>query len=199
LKRPEVYVSTDIETDGPIPGPNSMLSFASVAYDEAGKTISMFTANLNTLPGASKDPETMAFWAANPKAWQATRFCLEEPQQAMERYSKWLLNLPGIPVFVGFPVTFDFMFVYWYLIKFTRGSPFSFSGLDIKTLAMAKLKRPFRECTKRRMPKKWFAECGPHTHVATEDAMEQGRLFFSILQDTETYVDGKPCSVPTTK
>jgi hypothetical protein len=28
----EVYVSTDIETDGPIPGPNSMLSFASAAY-----------------------------------------------------------------------------------------------------------------------------------------------------------------------
>jgi hypothetical protein len=28
----EIYVSTDIEADGPIPGPHSMLSFASVAY-----------------------------------------------------------------------------------------------------------------------------------------------------------------------
>jgi hypothetical protein len=28
----EIYVSTDIEADGPIPGPNSMLSFASAAY-----------------------------------------------------------------------------------------------------------------------------------------------------------------------
>jgi hypothetical protein len=28
----EVYVSTDVETDGPIPGPHSMLSFASAAY-----------------------------------------------------------------------------------------------------------------------------------------------------------------------
>ena len=29
---PEIYVSTDVETDGPIPGPHSMLSFASAAY-----------------------------------------------------------------------------------------------------------------------------------------------------------------------
>lgn len=28
----EIYVSTDIEADGPIPGPHSMLSFASAAY-----------------------------------------------------------------------------------------------------------------------------------------------------------------------
>jgi hypothetical protein len=28
----EIYVSTDVETDGPIPGVYSMLSFASAAY-----------------------------------------------------------------------------------------------------------------------------------------------------------------------
>ena len=31
-KEPEIYVSTDIEADGPIPGPHSMLSFGSAAY-----------------------------------------------------------------------------------------------------------------------------------------------------------------------
>ena len=28
----EIYVSTDVEADGPIPGQNSMLSFGSAAY-----------------------------------------------------------------------------------------------------------------------------------------------------------------------
>lgn len=28
----EIYVSTDVETDGPIPGPHSMLSLGSAAY-----------------------------------------------------------------------------------------------------------------------------------------------------------------------
>ena len=31
-QRAEIYVSTDVEADGPIPGPHSMLSFASAAY-----------------------------------------------------------------------------------------------------------------------------------------------------------------------
>ena len=29
---PEIYISTDVEADGPIPGPHSMLSFGSAAY-----------------------------------------------------------------------------------------------------------------------------------------------------------------------
>jgi hypothetical protein len=33
----EIYVSTDVETDRPIPGPHSMLSFAAAAY-RADKT-----------------------------------------------------------------------------------------------------------------------------------------------------------------
>ena len=28
----EIYISTDVETDGPIPGPHSMLSIGSAAY-----------------------------------------------------------------------------------------------------------------------------------------------------------------------
>lgn len=28
----EIYISTDVETDGPIPGPHSILSFGSAAY-----------------------------------------------------------------------------------------------------------------------------------------------------------------------
>src|SRR5262245_42538070 len=34
----EIYISTDVETDGPIPGPHSMLSFGSAAYT-ADKTL----------------------------------------------------------------------------------------------------------------------------------------------------------------
>ena len=48
----EIYVSTDIEADGPIPGPHSMLSFASAAYTEDKQLIGTFSANLETLPGA---------------------------------------------------------------------------------------------------------------------------------------------------
>ncbi|HEV2669038.1 MAG TPA: exonuclease, partial [Blastocatellia bacterium] len=67
----EVYVSTDVETDGPIPGLNSMLSFGSAAYLPDKTLISAFTANLETLPGAAADPKTMAWWETQPEAWKA--------------------------------------------------------------------------------------------------------------------------------
>ena len=40
----EVYVSTDVETDGPIPGPHSLLSFASAAYLPDKTLLGTFTA-----------------------------------------------------------------------------------------------------------------------------------------------------------
>ena len=52
----EIYVSTDVETDGPIPGLNSMLSLGSAAYLPGKTLIDTFSANLETLPGAIADP-----------------------------------------------------------------------------------------------------------------------------------------------
>jgi hypothetical protein len=177
---PEVYVSTDVETDGPIPGPYSMLSFASAAYLADKTLLGTFAANLDTLPGAAGHPSTMAWWANHPKAWAATRTDLQEPGAALRRYADWLNGLPGKPVFVAYPAGFDFLFVYWYLVRFTGASPFSFSALDVKTYAMALLKTEYRASVKRNMPRQWFDPL-PHTHRALDDALEQGALFCNML------------------
>lgn len=84
---------------------------------------------------------------------------------------------------MGYPVSYDFMFVYWYLIKFTGESPFSHSALDIKTLAMAALKKPYRASTKKNMPKRWFDNKLKHTHRALDDAIEQGALFCNLWKE----------------
>lgn len=178
----EIYVSTDVETDGPIPGPNSMLSFGSAAFTANGTLYDTFTANLEQLPGASPDPKTADWWASQPEAWKSCRENLKDPCSAMVSYRNWLKSLPGKPVFVGFPASFDFMFVYWYLIKFTGESPFSFSALDGKTYAMALLKKGYKDSVKRNYPRNWFPKEGTHTHVALEDAIEQGVVFCNMLQ-----------------
>src|SRR4051794_16397792 len=64
----EIYVSTDVETDGPIPGPHSMLSFGSAAYTAQKTLVGTFSANLDALPEAKGDPKTMAFWGQNEEA-----------------------------------------------------------------------------------------------------------------------------------
>jgi len=61
---------------------------------------------------------------------------------------------------------FDFLFMYWHLMRFARESPFSHSALDIKTYAMAMVKTGYRDAT---MPKRWFDD-------SARPPAERGRL-----------------------
>lgn len=178
----EIYVSTDIEADGPIPGPHSMLSFGSAAYDADKSLLGTFTRNLELLPGAGPHPKTEAWWKTQPEAWAACRQDLVTPERAMHDYVQWLRGLPGKPVFVGYPASYDFMFVYWYLMRFIGDSPFSHSALDIKTFAMCLLNLPYRDATKKNLPRRWFDDT-PHSHVALDDALGQGALFCNMLRE----------------
>ena len=188
----EIYFSTDVETDGPIPGPNSMLSLGSAAFSPDGTLLSTFSVNLETLPEAQADPSTQAWWEAHPEAYRASREGVVPAERAMLSFSQWVSATVSTysqepvrkvsPVFVGFPAGFDFLFVYWYLIRFTGQSPFSFSALDGKTYAMALLKKGYRQSTKRNYPKEWFPLENKHTHIAVEDAVEQGRIFCNMLR-----------------
>lgn len=181
----ETYVSTDIEADGPIPGPHSMLSLASAAYAADKTLLGTFSVNLHTLPGAEPHPRTMAWWRGQPEAWAACRTDVQAPDTALPRYVEWVRLLPGRPVFVAYPAAFDFLFVHWYVMRFVGESPFGHHALDIKSFAMAQLKRDFHKTSKRSMPSHWF-DAPPHTHVALEDALEQGALFCNLLRDNRS-------------
>jgi hypothetical protein len=176
----EIYVSTDIETDGPVPGINSMLSFGSAAYNAKKVLLNTYSANLVTLPGASADAETLAWWQTQPEAWQACQQDQRSAEIVMPEYVAWLKSLPGKPVFVGYPAAFDFMFITYYLYRFAGESPFAYFALDLKSYAMAVLKKNFLDVTKSNMPPEWFDEL-PYTHVALDDAISQGALFCNML------------------
>ena len=124
---PEIYVSTDVETDGPIPGPHSMLSFGSAAYLTNKTLVSTFEANLETLDGAQGHPDTMAWWQTQPEAWAACRENLQTPETAIKNYVAWLKSLPGKPVFVAYPAGFDFtLFILVFNSLCGRESVFAF-------------------------------------------------------------------------
>lgn len=193
-KHTELYVSVDVETDGPIPGENSMLSLGAAAFLETGEMVGTFSRNIFCLPGAKSDAGTMAWWAKNKPAYDVCRTDCEPAAEVMLSFLDYVRShcrrFDGLkPVFVGYPTGFDFTFVYWYLMKFTGGSPFSFSALDIKTMAMVMLDLPFRGTTKKAMPKRWFSE-KPHTHVAVDDAIEQGEMFINMLKECRDQSSG---------
>jgi hypothetical protein len=176
----ELYVSTDIEADGPIPGPHSMLSLGSAAFLADKTLVATFEVNLETLPEAAPHPDTMQWWAGFPEAWEAARVDPRPVVEALTGYCAWLDALPGRPVFVGYPAGFDFTFVRYYLMRFVGRCPFGFAALDIKSFAMALLGTSFHETSKRQMPRAWFDQ-KRHPHRALEDAIEQGQLFCNML------------------
>ena len=92
---PEIYVSTDVEADGPIPGPHSMLSFASAAYTEDKQLIATFSANLDTLPGAQAHPVQEAWWKTGSKHGpRAGRIC-RHPKRRCSRTSTGSRRCPA--------------------------------------------------------------------------------------------------------
>ncbi len=181
--RPEVYVSTDVEADGPIPGPHSMLSLGSAAFAAPGTLLATWTANLLPLEGAAPDLDTERWWTQFPDALAATQTDRRDPAEAMADYSAWVEGLPGAPVFVAYPAGFDFTFVYWYLMRFTGRSVFGQSGLDMRSFAMAVLRRKYRHSGKRAWPSHWHSPELRHTHVALDDALEQGHQFCAMLAE----------------
>jgi len=184
-KRKELYFSVDIETDGPCPGPNSMLSFGVVALTPEGEELGSYEANLELLPGATPNKSTMEWWKGFPEAWAAHRKDLQDPAEAMKKFNGWVVGICGldyIPVMVAMPAGFDFLFMYWYMRSLGGNSPFSFSCIDMRTYVMASRKVGYKKTSKKFWPKRWFPNL-PHTHVAIEDAREQGLTFINMLKE----------------
>ena len=130
----------------------------------------------------------MNWWATQPEAWIAHRKNTMPATEAMPKFIHWVRNLPGRPVIVGYPVTYDFMFLYWYTMAFGgladgERCPFGFQGLDLKTLAWARLGGGYRGASKRRMPKEWFQGSPKHDHTALTDAMGQGIMFVNMMRN----------------
>lgn len=180
----ELFFSVDVETDGPIPGPHSMLSLGCVALDIEGTEHGTFSANLETLPGAAPHPETTAWWKTQPKAWAACRKDLETPEVAMKRFNDWVESFPAREkTMVCCPAGFDFTHVVWYLVQFTGQSPFNFQCVDMRSFIMGLRGKRHRQTSRRYWPKRWHNPL-PHTHVALDDAREQGMSFIVMLQES---------------
>lgn len=81
----------------------------------------------------------------------------------------------------AYPLAYDWMWVYWSLMRYAGISPFCYSSaIDIKTLVATKSSRMMRKVGKRSMSKKLLSK-RPHTHHALNDAWEQADLLVNQL------------------
>jgi hypothetical protein len=183
---PELYISTDIEANGPCPGLFSMLSFGMAAFTVEKQLVGTFSRNLELLPGATLDDRTMAWWglAENAEAYRRSREGLSAPRTAMLECKTWLETMRrfGKPIICGAPSGFDFTFIYYYFQRELGESPVGFASLDLRTYAAAVMKRQYRQVGKRQYPQEWIDDGLPHTHVALDDAIEQGCILINMIR-----------------
>jgi hypothetical protein len=180
----EIYFSIDVETDGRIPGLSSMLSLGAVAITVDKEVLGTFTRNLELLDDAQPEEDTMRFWADNPVAWQQARSATVPPAAVMPEFNAWVLSLAqgAPPVFVGYPAAFDFAWIDHYCVRFAGSNPFGHRGcLDMKTYAWSRMGGRFTSISPRNFPGGW-QEPEEHSHVALQDALEQGATFVNMLR-----------------
>jgi DNA polymerase III alpha subunit (gram-positive type) len=179
------YVVTDCEFDGPTPGANSMLSFASVAISAVGSVLGEFEAVLEPLDGAESDGRTMAFWHLHPQAWAAATKNREPPADVMSRFASWVGSFRGEPIFVAHPLALDAPWMDHYLRRFMArplfegpwvpDRLFKHAPLCLMSFVAGKTGRAQWECDADRYPSEWLGSI-EHTHRAIDDARGYANL-----------------------
>jgi hypothetical protein len=180
------YVIVDVEADGPIPGPYSMVCFGAVelSFDSFKKN------SWNTFYGQTK-PISDA-WDA--EALRVSGFSREQhkdfpyPQLVINDFSKWLRNLcpKGCrPIFVSDNPAYDFQWMNYYFWKFGEGNPFGFSGRRIGDLYCGAK----RDLSKNAEWKKQL-RITKHTHNPIDDAIGNAEALCQILTNENFKLGG---------
>jgi DNA polymerase III epsilon subunit-like protein len=184
----DVYFSADVETDGPIPGPFSILSFALVyAGSFDGRRFSR-PKDFRHSFYREMQPISQEF---QPEALRVNGLDREKlsregrnPEIAMDEASRWVWTIAGKgkPVLVAYPLSFDWSWLYWYFVRFAKdGSPFRHSScFDIKTAIAVKGHLPISLSSRPKLSQTLISQ-HTHTHNALDDAAEQAEIFANVF------------------
>jgi DNA polymerase III epsilon subunit-like protein len=176
---PELYVAVDVEADGPIPGPYSMISLGMAV---AGRPELTFYTELRPI----SDDFVPAALAVS--GLDRDRLLREAPpaEEAMAAAARWVdgLRKIGRPVFLAAPAVWDGMFVHWYFTRFVGHSPFGAtgSGVDLRSYWMGLTGREWAQTRKGAIKHELGLTGVPHTHHAGEDAAELAQVFDAVLR-----------------
>jgi hypothetical protein len=185
----DLYFSADVETDGPIPGPYSILSFAIVYAGSFDGHIFRRPENYERVFYRELRPISDSFQkeALDVNGLDRARLCIEgmAPERAMTEAFHWInANANGAkPVLVAYPLSFDWTWLYWYFVQFCKtGSPFDYSRcFDIKTALAVKAGIPISRAGRSRLDSSLSSK-RQHTHHAVDDAIEQAEIFANIFE-----------------
>jgi hypothetical protein len=159
----------DIESDGPIPGDYSMISFGAVLVDEQlDKT---FYGQLKPISD-KYIPEALAVSGHS----REDTLLFKDPATVMQHFSTWIKSVSkGQAVFISDNNGFDWMFICWYFHHFTGTNPFGFSSQNLGSLYKGMVKDMFQNFKHLRKTK--------HTHHPVEDARGNAEALLTLKNE----------------
>ena len=163
------YIMVDVETDGPIPGDYSMISFGAVLVDEPlDKT---FYGQLQPI-AEQYIPDALAVSGFTREETQA----FDDPQTVMINFAAWIKTVAtDRPVFISDNNGFDWMFICWYFHHFTKANPFGFSSQNLGSLYKGLVKDTFQNFKHLRKTK--------HTHHPVDDAKGNAEALLTLKKE----------------
>jgi len=150
------YIMVDVESDGPIPGDYSMISFGAVLVEEGLRKT--FYGQLRPISNKFV-PEALA--VSGHSREDVMQF--DDPKIVMARFKQWLSEVcKDRPIFISDNNGFDWMFVCWYFHHFLGENPFGFSSQNLGSLYKGLVKDGFKTFKHLRKT--------AHTHHPVDDA-----------------------------
>ena len=160
------YIMVDVESDGPIPGDYSMISFGAILVNDQLDThfygrlrpiSDKFIPEALSVSGHTRE-ETLGF---------------DDPRTVMEDFGAWLQGLGAKNlVFISDNNGFDWMFVCWYFHHFTGRNPFGHSSQNLGSLYKGVVGDVFKNFKHLRKT--------THTHHPVDDAKGNAEALLEI-------------------
>ncbi len=148
-------IMVDIESDGPIPGDYSMISFGAIVVDSTLEK--SFYGQLKPI-SEKWIPEALAVSGFSREETQT----FDDPKEVMQSFLQWLQKLEGRPQFFSDNNGFDWQFINWYFHHFLGENPFGFSSTNLGSLYKGMAKDCFKNFK--------YLRKTEHTHNPVDDA-----------------------------
>ncbi len=194
MNKEKIFLSVDVEADGPAPSVNNCLQIAIVACrydpDPDPKTtrrwvVSSLDLCLTPQKGREASTFTMTdFWAKFSDVLAKIREDAQEPSMQMQKLSDWLKKLEQdyeIVRWVAAPAAYDWQ---WVNSIYHQYKPDAAYSIPYSCECMSTLRRGLEYLGKDDDKVSAFMAVGienlPHTHYALEDALEQAYKYLRL-------------------
>lgn len=178
----KVFLSLDIEADGPSPALNNMRSIGIVAFDQTGKEIWRLQRNLKPLKNHTEEKKCMEeFWNVRPELWKFVNSHAIEPLTLIEELEIILTENPNV-TWICYPAAYDWQWLNYYycLLKSRRAPDVGHTARCIRTMLHVYCQQ--NNIADQAELMKELTDGLELTHNPENDARYQGRLYFNLCE-----------------